>query len=283
MPEIIRRLGDAIAGVDRTGAFIEGQQAAADYDYTRSQTDRAMQDAESARLDAERQQQINRAAERLQQMDPTSMMQQGFGDLVVGEFGSSAAGAYQGRLRDQEFGMRSDIADPTMPQETRQAAAQALSPGDLADPYPGNLSLEIIQTDDGPRFVLPVDALGQAPGSRPSSSSAGDGFYPSADMNAIRAIVADRLDGIFDPDTGAISGLDPTQADRAREIMSAAAQLLGNNPGLDHATAVSQALQQIQGGGEEYSEGDIVENPNTGERLELRRNAQGDLEWLPAD
>lgn len=112
---------------------------------------------------------------------------------------------------------------------------------------------EIVIGDDGkPVITTRSDARGRAPGARPSAGTGRNGTPASgiktADSALIGRKVNDIFKGTFDPVSGRIMGLDPTTTQRANRIAARAAKIFIQG-GVDHATAVDQALQEVTSGG----------------------------------
>lgn len=262
MPDgVLQRLGDAVAGVDRQGAAIQGMQDRALLDQrragiesSRAQTEAAFALAHQRRVQAEREQAEFEAAQAAHDAllaDPNAVP---MGDLVLGNLGTSYSGATQGRLRTQEHGFRSTIADPTggqadpaLGEQVRRAAAQAVYPNALArGEVDANAPLEIVMTDEGPRFVQRPEAVGMAPGARPSAASTGAlGGLEAADSNSIYRQAAALFGGTYDPATQSFTALDPETAVRAQAVAELGAELFVGG-GATHPRAVGEAFRRLR-------------------------------------
>jgi hypothetical protein len=191
---VATRIGDAIAGVDRTGAHQAGQQqfyeledASLQPDLTRAQTDAAMELANERREEAKIREQIRQARERVRQMenqDIVNLATSPYADLIVGELGSDYSSVMQGRNTGQEFDQRATVATPAgsmlgdelVTDDARVAAMEALSPASgVAARRPSSASepLELVQTPEGAVYVPRSQAVGARPAPRPTASSTG--------------------------------------------------------------------------------------------------------------
>ncbi len=288
--DTLTRLGDAIAGVDRQGAYLSGLETRGKLDYQRTATEAALELARQRRADTVRAQLENQAIQQLSEMETGQLANPDtapLGLILAGKAGSDYAGGMLGRGRGQEFNLRQDVANPDLGEAVRVAAMEALAPGsgisarNPSAPEP----LEITVGPDGQTVYTPrSQAAGMTVGARPSTP-AGAGGYKSADANAIYRQVGGLFGGFYDPITGGFGGLDPDQANRV-QMVAARAEELFNAGDMGHTGAVLQALREYQGatgstglgqsiaagaaGAGDVTEGATAVNPSTGERLILR-------------
>lgn len=261
--EVVQRLGDALAGVDREAAYRKGMAERADIDQTEAQTDAALALARDRRLDAEKKERQRAAEEEIRRReadlnDPTkapgaAIMEAGFGD----EF----AGLQLGRTRAQDFTQSETIATPSQmfgdeimsPQQSheaaRVAAMEAQAPGSaVAARRTGNVPLEITIDAQGNTVYTPrPEAAGMRVGARPSNAAGAQttGGLRTADASLIYRQAAGLFGGTYDPLTGRFAGLDPEGAQSVQRIASRASVIFKAG-GVDHATAVDQALDEAQ-------------------------------------
>ena len=297
--DVVRNLGDAVAGVDRNKAYIEGQQARADYDETQAQTDYAMEQARVRRLEAEKEEVAKRARERFETMSQTPDWDPGtanVGDLALAGMGSDYSGAMQGRNYGQQYQQRAIVGTPedamigenivTAPM--RDAAMDALSPSSaiamrrprapgaptvVTDPSDPENVILIPNTGGDPITVnTPQGPVPARPAARPSATATG----PTTQERNIEGLVARGV-----PEETAIQVVYDERPDPVRTYTT-----ILNSTRLRYATdeeaeaAAIAAVEELYGVGaldaaqepliEEYAEGETLVNPQTGQSIVLR-------------
>jgi hypothetical protein len=246
MAGFLKKLSEALIGGD----------AAEERGYYTGQMQRSELDTSMETAHLRREQRLREEAERI--MAQTKQGAQGrvagyeggyedmpISDLIVGGYGSDYAGVGQGRLRGQEHRMREGIADPSVAEELRIAQMEAIEPstalvsrrepaGSTRNPPSGYQ-----WTETGELDVIPG-----GPADKPASG----GGFKAADTNAIYRQSSGLFGGTYNPLTGQFTGLDRDQAEQAQRIASRASQIYAAG-GVDHATAVDIALQEMRGPG----------------------------------
>lgn len=289
--DVATRLGDAIAGVDRTTQFYKGAKLAGDIDQTRAQTEASMALARQRRLAAEQAELTKRAVESAQaalnnpNADP---MNAPLGDIVAGKLGSDYSGAMQGRNYGQQHNQRNTVATPEgaqlgdtiVTEDMRRAAEDALAPGAaIATRRPRAPGSPVIVDDGagGSVYVSPEDAPGRTPAARPAPARAPQG--PTTQSRQIDELIARGMDkdtatrlvyrrypnaqAAFDSVYRAQLGQFATEAQAAEAARAAVEASYG-------AGALDEQLYPPDAGDEEFGEGEEVENPDTGQVLVLR-------------
>jgi hypothetical protein len=262
--EIVQRLGDALAGIDREAAYRKGMAERADIDQTEAQATAALALARDRQLDAEKKERERAAAEEIRRReaelnDPTKLPSAA---IMEAGFGDEYAGLQLGRTRAQEFGHLETIGTPSQmfgdelmtPQQSHEAARiaamEAQAPASaLASRRTGNQPMEIVIDDQGNTVYVPrAQAAGQRVGARPSTGSSGaaqPGGLTVAAQSAIYRQAAGAFGGTYDPVTGRFGGLDPDSVTKMQRVASRATAIV-RDQGLDIATAVDQALQEAR-------------------------------------
>lgn len=108
------------------------------------------------------------------------------------------------------------------------------------------------------RDIRVVDGVPQQPGQpydpNKPKSGAGGGRLKSGDSNAIANATASLFGGIYDPQTGQITGLSKDEQQRVLSVAEEAERIFAENPALGHRQAAAQAarnagidIQSLQG------------------------------------
>lgn len=139
--DVLQSLGDALAGVNRNTEFMKGEELGATVDEKRAQTDSAMANARHQRAEAEVSEALKARNDRLDAMktaELTNPETAPIGLIIASGHGADFSGAMEGRLRGQEYNLRStistppplgdDIAAATQANVGRSAAEDALAP-----------------------------------------------------------------------------------------------------------------------------------------------------------
>jgi len=80
--------------------------------------------------------------------------------------------------------------------------------------------------------------------------------FKATDSNTIYRQAAGLFGGLYDPLTGRISGLNKEQSAQVQRISARAARIMKESSGeIDHASAVEEALNVEQGGGQPSTAG----------------------------
>lgn len=266
--DVLQNLGDALSGTDRGAAYRKGMAERANIDATEAQTQASMALARDRRIDSEKKLREQAAADELRRRekelnDPEKVS--GI-DVMEAGFGDEYANLQLGRGRAQEYNLRGTVAEPsvmpglgdelvTAPQAEagRGAALEALAPAAaLASRRPGSANLEMVQQPDGSSIYVPRrEAVGQTVGGRPSTASGsgpGSSGIKTADSSLLFRQSSALFGGTYDPTTGRFAGLDKESAAKVQRIASRASAIFKRG-GIDHATAVDQALDEMQQAG----------------------------------
>lgn len=256
---VITRIGDALAGVDRQSAFLEGQEARANVDLRRAQAEAAMQQARERQEAAAIERLRREARSRLVGLDNAVLADPNtapIADLILGELGQDFSQTMTGRGTAREYQIRDVVADPTAGDDARLAALEALAPTTAVNRRLTALlgldtrsePMEIVD-ENGQGILVPrSEAAGRPAGARPSTArSTAQGGIRAADSSAIYRQAAGLFGGTYDPVSGRILGLDRSTSENVQRIASRASQLFLEG-GIDHATAVDVALQELRQG-----------------------------------
>lgn len=182
-------------------------------------------------------------------------------NILPAEYGDGSAlyrlsQAMQGKVQEAYSAYQALYTDPKTGQvvvgQRNLATGEVKNPQTLKPATPKN---PIAGTDaNGEGFFDPQTGARVLPGvkPRPRATGAGAGgpftLKPS-DSNTIYRQVVTAFGGMYDPQTGQISGLDATQAQRVQAIAAQAGQIYQEGGGtVDHATAVQRAMGGTGGG-----------------------------------
>jgi hypothetical protein len=140
-------LGEMIAGggIDREGAFLEGQDIGSRIQARKATTTNALA---QARLRVDEQEANEGLADAIEEMGLPREM------AVHLRAGGTIKDLTGGLLQQQEQGSRATIADTTIPFEQRQAAAQSIE-GKVVDPFQisGGLFADVFKPGDAPQLA----------------------------------------------------------------------------------------------------------------------------------
>lgn len=297
--DVATRLGDAIAGVDRTSAYMKGAKLSGDIDQTRAQTEASLSLARQRRIASEQAELEKRAVESLQQSlnapgaDP---MNAPLGDIVAGKRGSDFSGAMQGRNYGQQFNQRATVGTPEgqplgdsiVTEDMRRSAEDALAPGAaIATRRPRAPGSPVIVDDGagGSVYVSPEDAPGQHPAARPVAPRPAPGattqdrqidelIARGMDKDTATRLVYRRypnahaaFDAVYRAQVGKFATNEQAQ-DAAQQAVEAS-----YGPG-----ALEEQLYPPAADVDNFDEGEEVENPDTGQVLVLRGG-----QWVDKD
>lgn len=310
--DIVGNLGDAIAGVDRTGMFIQGQQARADLDKTTADTEAAMELAAQRRIDAELTEIERDTRKRVMAMDAATLadpLRAPLGDLVAGGMGSDYSGAMQGRNAGQQYIDRDIVGTPAgeglgdmiVTDPMRDASMDALSPASaiasrrprspgapivVEDPSDPTQTILIPNTGGGPITVdSPTGPVPARPRARPAAI---DNEPTTQEQNidalvargvpeelAIRVVYNETPDprGAYTQLYGALRRNFASDQEAELEARGLVEDLYGEG-----SIEATQEPLIDDGTTDDYAEGEELVNPTTGQRIVL----QGGV-WVDAE
>lgn len=281
--DVMQSLGDALSGTDREAAYRKGMAERADIDATEAQTEAALQLARDRRNDAEKKERQRAAEEALREQaanlnDPNAVS--GI-DVMAAGLGDEYAGLQLGRGRGQEFELRETIAEPSMGmglgdeldpalahEYEREAALEALSPSSAIASRRMDPTLVPVLQPDGTSVWMPrPQAAGDPVGAPPSRTAASPGGLRTADSSLIFRQASALFGGTYDPTTGRFAGLDRDAAANVQRIASRASVIFKAG-GVDHATAVDQALEEMRAAAAATPDGSGTIPPQFGDAIE---------------
>jgi hypothetical protein len=264
LADVMQSFGDALSGTDREAAYRKGMSERATIDHTEAQTEAALQLARERRFQAEKLERQRAAEEALREQEATlnDPTQVSGVDVMAAGFGDEYSGLQTGRGRAQEYNLRETIAQPsagmglgdeldpaTAHEYEREAALEALSPSAALGSRRMDPTLVPVLQPDGSSIYMPrPDAPGQTVGGPPSRAAGGagnPGGLRTADSSLIYRQASALFGGTYDPTTGRFASLDRDAAANVQRIASRAAVIFKAG-GIDHATAVDQALDEMR-------------------------------------